>query len=75
MKVEIDPVVLLVFNRPDTTACVLEGINEMRPTTLIVVVDGPRPGFPKDQELCKQVRAVIETLSTGMLTYHCDNRI
>ena len=55
-------VVLLVFNRPDTTRRVFEAIRAARPARLLVVADGPRPGREGEAEACEQARDVIRTL-------------
>ena len=54
------PVVLLIFNRPDTTRRVLEAVRAVRPSTLLVVADGPRPHVPSDTERCAETRALID---------------
>ena len=38
------PVLLLVFNRPETAALVMEAIRAARPERLYVAADGPREG-------------------------------
>lgn len=57
---EIAPVVLIVFNRPDLTEKVLNQIAKVRPRLLLVIADGPRPNFPDDNEKCMATRMVIE---------------
>ncbi|MGH9841364.1 MAG: glycosyltransferase family 2 protein, partial [Blastocatellia bacterium] len=37
------PVALIIFNRPDCTARVLEAIARAKPAKLFVIADGPRP--------------------------------
>ncbi len=54
------PVVLMIFNRPDLTARVLERVRQVRPRELLVIADGPR--FPEEQEKCQAARAVIDTI-------------
>ncbi len=54
------PVVLLMFNRPDTTKQVFEAIRRARPTKLLVVADGPRIDKPEDEELCRQTRSILD---------------
>jgi len=54
------PVALIVFNRPDCTAVVLEAIAQAKPKKLFVVADGPRANRPDDAEKCAATRAVIE---------------
>lgn len=54
------PVVLIIFNRPDTTEKVLEAIGQVRPLQLFVVADGPRFERSDDAEKCAAARDVIE---------------
>jgi len=54
------PVVLFIFNRPDTTARVFERIAAYRPERLLVVADAPRPGRLAEEELCAEARHVTE---------------
>lgn len=60
MKCAAVPVVLLGFNRPETTAEVMRVVAAARPSKLFAVLDGPRPGHPGDQESCLAVRQVVE---------------
>lgn len=55
------PVVLFIFNRPDTTRRVFEAIREIRPSTLLVVGDGPRDR-PGEAELCAETRAILNDI-------------
>ncbi len=52
------PVLLVVFNRPDTTARVFETIRQAKPQRLYVAADGPRPGRPEEAEKCRRVREI-----------------
>lgn len=54
------PVLLIVFNRPESTQRVFERIGRARPPRLYIAADGPEPQNPQDGELCAQVRAVKE---------------
>lgn len=54
------PVVLMVFNRPDTTARVFAAIREARPSKFLVVADGPRSNRFDDVQKCAEVRRIIE---------------
>lgn len=56
------PVVLIVFNRPETTRRVLQQIRTARPSRLFVVGDGPRESNPTDEENCKKVRDCVDRL-------------
>lgn len=50
------PVLLIMFNRPDTTARVLEQIAQYQPERLYIAADGPRPARPGEADVCKRVR-------------------
>ncbi|MBX0290427.1 nucleotide-diphospho-sugar transferase [Hymenobacter sp. HSC-4F20] len=54
------PVLLLLFNRPDTTRRVFEAVRRARPTRLYVAADGPRPTHPDDAAKCAAARAVVQ---------------
>lgn len=56
------PVVLLAFNRPELTTQVFEKIRAWKPSQLHLVVDGPRPGHPRDEALVAQVKEVISAV-------------
>ncbi len=56
------PVLLLIFNRPDTTYKVLEAIRKYQPERLYVAADGPRFGVKEDIELCNATRALVDTI-------------
>ncbi len=54
------PIALLIFNRPQLTARVLDIVRQVRPATLLVVADGPRSNHPGEAALCQQTREIIE---------------
>jgi len=54
------PVLLVVFNRPDTTQRVFDAIREQKPKYLYVAADGPRKNKPGEAEVCQQVRDIIK---------------
>jgi hypothetical protein len=54
----IPPVLLLVFNRPDTTKLVFERIRQARPRQLFIAADGPRSWLENEAEQCAAARAV-----------------
>lgn len=54
------PVVLLIFNRPDSTRVVFDTIRKVRPEKLFVIADGARPEKPGEEILCDRARKVIE---------------
>jgi hypothetical protein len=53
------PVLLLVFNRPDTTRQVFEAIARVQPARFYIAADGPRPDKAGEAELTAQVRHLV----------------
>ena len=53
------PVLLIVFNRPQTTRRVFEAVRHARPARLYVAADGPRPDRPADAARCAETRALV----------------
>lgn len=53
-----NPVLFLIFNRPDTTARVFEAIRQARPPRLYVAADGPRPTRAEEAALCQTTRRI-----------------
>src|SRR5690348_9995051 len=51
------PILLIVFNRPDTTARVFDAIRTARPPRLYVAADGPRDR-KGEAEICAKVRQI-----------------
>lgn len=62
MFVQLGPirtaVLLLVFNRPDTTRQVFETIRQANLPRLYVAADGPRANRPGEAERCEEVRRI-----------------
>ena len=54
------PVLLLVFNRPETTRRVFERIRSVKPGRLYVAADGPRADRPGEAARCAEARAVVD---------------
>ncbi len=54
------PVVLIIYNRPETTERVLRQIARAKPTELLVIGDGPKTDCPEDAARCMAARSVIE---------------
>jgi hypothetical protein len=57
------PVVLVIFNRPDTTQLVLKAIRQVQPKKLFVIADGPRADRAGEVEQCNAARSVIEQVN------------
>ncbi|MGB3512172.1 MAG: methyltransferase domain-containing protein, partial [Microcoleaceae cyanobacterium] len=53
------PVVLIIFNRPDTTEKVFEVIRQVKPPQLFVIADAPRQKKMGESEKCQAVKEII----------------
>jgi hypothetical protein len=53
------PVLLIVFNRPETTRVVFEAIRKAKPMRLYIAADGPRPGMAMDTLQCELTRKIV----------------
>lgn len=53
------PVLLIVFNRPETTRFVFDQIRKAKPARLYVAADGPRDSRSGEHEQCDQVRKIV----------------
>ncbi len=60
------PVALIVFNRPDLAARVLDRVLAVRPRLLLVIADGPRPHVPTDADACRRTRALFDDLGPAI---------
>lgn len=56
------PVLLIVFNRPETTRQVFESIKKVRPAKLYIAADGPRLGKSDDLEKCMEVKRIVTSI-------------
>jgi hypothetical protein len=56
------PVVLIAFNRPESTRRVLRAVSEAAPERLFLIADGPRPDHPGDAGSTAAVRRVLEAI-------------
>jgi hypothetical protein len=61
------PVAMFVFNRPDTTARVLDAVRRVRPRRLLVIADGPRLARDGEAQRCEEVRALF-----GRIDWQCE---
>ncbi len=62
------PVLLITFNRPDTTLRILEAIKTVKPKKLFVSSDGPRENRPDDIKRVNEVR----TLVSNFIDWDCE---
>lgn len=65
------PIALIVFNRPDLTARLLERLAPAEPPELFVIADGPRPMVPEDIARCASVRSLIDGISWCPRVHRC----
>lgn len=56
------PVLLIIFNRPDTTQKVFEAIREAKPTKLLIAADASRSHKHGEGAKCQQARAITENI-------------
>ena|SRR5688572_14820052 len=53
------PVLLVIFNRPETTTLVFEAIRKAKPQRLYIAADGPRPNVKADVKRCAEARKAV----------------
>lgn len=53
------PVVMIIFNRPDTTRQVFSRIRDVQPQQLFIVADGPRPDREGEKEKVNATRKIV----------------
>ena len=63
------PVLLDAFVRPHKLKEVFESIKKARPSTLFIVSDGPREGYPNDWEKIQQSRSIVEDIDWDCKVY------
>jgi hypothetical protein len=63
----VKPILLMVFNRPDTTERVWEQIRKAKPRKLYISADGPRINRPDDIPKCLLVRKIVSNID-----WECD---
>ena len=56
------PILLIAFNRPETTKAVLDKIKQAKPAKLYVAIDGPRPDHQDEEKLVREVIKLIEEI-------------
>src|SRR6478609_2139677 len=52
-------VLLVIFNRPETTRLVFEAIRKAKPTRLYIAADGPREHVASDHKKCEEARQIV----------------
>ena len=56
-------VLLVAFNRPDTTRAVFAAIQRAKPPRLYIAADGPRKNFQTDIELIAKVKEIVTSVN------------
>lgn len=56
------PILLVVFNRPDTTRPVFDAIRKIKPKYLFIAADGPRKTREDDTEKCRRVKEIFSDI-------------
>lgn len=62
-----NPILLIVFNRPEETKAVFERIRAVKPQVLYVAADGPRQSRDSDLNLTKETRKIFSKID-----WHCE---
>lgn len=63
------PVLMIIFNRPDTTIKVFETIRKAQPSRLYISADGPRVNRSDDTEKCMKVRDIVNKVDWDCQVY------
>lgn len=61
------PILLIIFNRPETTARVFEAIREIKPKQLFIAADAPRKSNEMDKKMCAEAKEVV-----GKIDWPCE---
>ena len=65
----VPPVLIVAFNRPESTRRVFAAVRAARPARLFLACDAPRPGKAGEAERVAEVRALV-----GAVDWPCDVR-
>ena len=66
------PILLITFNRPDHVGRVLTEILKQEPQELYICQDGAREGNDMDRIKCREVRDVVNELTSAYAFDHND---
>lgn len=56
------PIAFIVFNRPRYTKQTFTSIRNARPKELFIIADGPRSSHPNDENLCAEVKKIVDNV-------------
>lgn len=57
------PVLIIGFNRPEHLASTIRALASSRPESVLLAVDGPRPGSPSDAEKCIASQKCVDAIT------------
>jgi hypothetical protein len=63
------PVLLIVFNRPDTTQKVFDAIKKAKPKIIYIAADAPRNGNIEDEKTCALVKEIVKQVDWDCETH------
>ncbi len=63
------PIVLIIFNRPETTKQVFAAVANAKPAQLFIIADGPRTDRPDDLGKCAAARKITERIDWNCEVY------
>ncbi len=66
----IAPILLIVFNRPDTTQKVFDAIRQAKPSILYIAADAPRLGNLEDVKNCALVKGIVKAVDWDCRVYY-----
>ena len=61
------PVAIILFNRPDRTAELVDALRPSKPRRIFAIADGPRPGRDDDRDRCDRAREAL-----GSIDWPCE---
>lgn len=70
LKTKEAPVLLIIFNRPDTTQFVFDTIRKAKPNKLYVSADAPRAENENDKTNCEKAREIVKSVDWECETHY-----
>lgn len=64
------PILLIAFNRPDTTRIVFNKIRDAKPLKLYVAIDGHRKNVNDEDKLVEEVKEIVKEVAWECQTYY-----
>lgn len=58
----MEPVLLILFNRPDLTQKLISILRAARPPKVYIAIDGPRTAYPEDEQKVREVREIAHSI-------------